>query len=286
MTTYAVTAATGHLGRLAIDALLERVPASEVVAIVRDAGKAQEIAARGVDVRLAAYDQPEALHAALEGVDRLLLISGSEVGQRVQQHRNVIDAAKAGGTARVVYTSAPHATTSALVLAPEHKATEEYLTSSGLAYTIVRNNWYTENYVRDVQQAAQTGEIVGAYGEGRVASATRADLAEGAVVALLGDEHAGKVYEFSGEYAWSFPELAAAASAILGKPVVYRDVDGATLVEELTSAGVPEEAAGFFAAIAANISDGLLADATRDLATLLGRPTTPLEQGLRAAFTS
>jgi NAD(P)H dehydrogenase (quinone) len=227
---------------------------------VRDPEKAADLAARGVRVRVAAYDDPPALEAALSGADKLLLISGNEVDRRIPQHKNVIDAARSAGVKHLVYTSAPKATTSSLVLTPEHKATEEYLAASGLPYTVLRNGWYTENYVRTAETARQTGTIVAAVGDGRVASASRADYAAAAAAALLGEGQEGKVYELSGDYAWDFNELAAALTELLGKPITYQPVDGAALIEILASAGVPRPGAEFAAALDANIAAGLLAE--------------------------
>ncbi|SDF87786.1 NAD(P)H dehydrogenase (quinone) [Cellulosimicrobium cellulans] len=285
----AVTGASGHLGRLVVESLLARgADASQVVALARTTAKVADLADRGVEVREADYAQPETLAPALAGVDVLVLVSGSEVGQRVEQHRNVVDAAQAAGVARVVYTSAPHATTSALVLAPEHKATEELLAASGLATTVLRNNWYTENYVGDVLAARESGEIVASVGDGRVASASRADFAEAAaVVALAAREdasaHAGAVYELSGDVAWTYDDLAAAAAEVLGRPVVYRRVSPDEHRALLLGAGLDEGTAGFVVALDGNIRDGLLAEVTEDLRRLLGRPTTPHVDGLRAA---
>lgn len=280
----AVTGATGHLGSLVIDKLLESRPAASLVAIVRDPAKAQPLAEKGVQVRVASYVDRAALESALTGVETLLLVSGSEVGQRVPQHVNVIDAARTAGVGRVVYTSASKATTSELVLAPEHKATEEYLTASGLDYTILRNGWYTENYLPQVATARQTGAVVAAVGDGRVASASRRDYADGAAAVLVGESHSGKVYEFSGDQAWDYDELAATIGQIIGKPVTYQRVDGRTLVEMLVGTGMPEEVAQFMAALDANIADGLLAGTTGELSTLIGRPTTSLKDGLLAAL--
>lgn len=281
---YGVTGATGLLGRLVIEGLLETQAPGNIIAIVRDETKAADLAERGVRVRVASYDDRPALDAALSGIDKLLLISGNEVGKRIPQHKNVIDAAKSAGVKHVVYTSAPKATTSELVLAPEHKATEEYLAGSGLTYTILRNCWYTENYVRTVEMAGQTGVIVAAVGDGRVASATRADFAAAAVAVLLGEGHENKVYELSGDYAWDFNELAAAASEIIGRPVVYEPVDGPTLIERMTAVGAERPGAEFAAALDANIAAGLLSEVTGELSALIGRPTTPLKEGLKAAL--
>jgi NAD(P)H dehydrogenase (quinone) len=280
----AVTGATGQLGRLAVQDLLDTQPARNIIALVRDAAKAADLAARGVQVRVAGYDDGPALQAVLAGVDKLLLVSSSEVGQRFTQHKTVIDAAKAAGVQYVVYTSAPRASTSALILAPEHKATEEYLTGSGLRYTIVRNNWYTENYLQQLEMARHTGTVVAAAGQGRVASASRADYAAGAAAVLLGAGHEGKIYEFSGDYAWDFNELASAMASVLGRQVTYQPVDGPTLINILKGVGLDEGTAGFLAALDANIAAGMLAETSGELSALLGRPTTPLKDGLRAAL--
>ncbi len=280
----AVTGATGRLGRLVIQDLLEKLPAEDIVAVVRNEAKAVDLAGAGVQVRVADYDDQAALHKALAGVDRLLLISSSEVGRRFPQHKNVIDAAKDDGVKQVVYTSAPNATTSALILAPEHKATEEYLAASGLTYTILRHGWYTENYAQTIETAKQTGKVVAAAGQGRVASATRADYAAGAAAVLLGEGHEDKVYECSGDYAWDYDELAGAISDIIGKPVVYEPVNVPTMMGILKGAGVDEGTAGFITALDANTAEGLLAGCTGELSRLIGRPTTPLKEGLKIAM--
>src|SRR5690554_905845 len=281
----AVTGATGHLGRLVIDELRRSRPAGSLVAIARDASRVQDLAEAGVLVREAAYEDRAALVRALAEVRVLLLVSGSEVGRRVEQHRNVVEAAVEAGVEHVVYTSAPRADTSALVLAPEHRATEEMLRDSGLAWTILRNHWYTEDYVGTLAQAAETGEIGSAAGEGRVASASRADLAAGAAAVLLGEGHEGKVYELGGDHAWDFHELAAAASKVVGREVVYKPVDAETLRSILVQhAGLDEGTAGFVVQLDLDIAAGLLAETTGELSALLGRPTTPLEEGLRAAY--
>jgi NAD(P)H dehydrogenase (quinone) len=281
-----VTGATGQLGRLVVENLLGRCGAADVVAIVRDAGKAAGLAAKGVEVRVASYDDRASLDAALAGLDRLLLISSNEVGRRVPQHKNVIDAAKAAGVGHVVYTSAPKAATSSLVLAPEHKATEEYLASSGLAYTVLRNNWYSENYAQTIRKAAASGELVSAAADGRVASAPRADYAEAAAVVLLGEGHEGKVYELGGDHAWDFHELAATIAEVIGGSCTYKPVEPAELVAGMTQAGLDEGTAGFVAALDANIAEGALAETTGDLSALLGRPTTPLKETVKEVLDS
>lgn len=279
----AVTGATGQLGQLVVNGLLEKGTSIKVIAVVRDEKKALPLVKRGAEVRVAHYGDPAALKAAFSGVDRLLLISSSEVGKRIEQHKNVINAAKAAGVKYIVYTSAPRATTTTLIIAPEHKATEENILQSGMEYTILRNNWYTENYKDKVETASKTGTIVSAAGAGRVASATRADFAAGAVAVLLGTGHEGKVYELGGDYAWDYNELAETIGEIIGKPVVYKAVDVGTLIDILKSAGLDEGMAGFFAALDGNIAEGALSEVTGELSRLIGRPTTSLRKGLKDA---
>ncbi|MGN6759926.1 MAG: SDR family oxidoreductase [Leifsonia sp.] len=282
--TIVITGATGQLGRLVIESLLERgIPASDLRALGRNADRLAAFAAQGIDTRVIDFAQPETLDAAFSGADALLLVSGSEVGQRLQQHRNAIDAAVRAGVGRVVYTSASKATDTDLVVAPEHAETERLLAASGLPVTVLRNNWYTENYLGTLDTAAATGEIVGSAGEGRVASATRADYAEAAAVVLTTPGHEGAVYELSGDTAWTFADLAEVASELLGREVVYRPVSPEEHGSILTDVGLDAGTAGFVVALDGNIRDGALAEATPTLRELIGRPTTPLADGLAQA---
>ena len=274
----AITAATGQFGRLAVEAAVSA--GHDVVAVVRDPGRF--VPRDGVTVRQADYDEAAAMTAALTGVDGVLLVSGSEPGMRVAQHRNVIDAATSAGVVRLVYTSAPRASTSALNLAPDHKATEEYLAASGIGWAIARNNWYNENYVPGLAQAAASGVLVAAADKGRVASASREDLAAGAVALLTEAWTAGAIHEFGGDVAWGFTDLAAMYAEASGRPVTYRPVTPSELVDILVAAGVPRGGAEFAAAMDANIADGALAEATGELSAILGGPTTPLLDTLRA----
>lgn len=283
--TIVVTGATGHLGRLIIDSLIARgVEPAAIVGTGRSIERAADLADRGVRVVAAAYDDAAALDAALAGAETLMLVSGSEVGSRVAQHAAAIEAAQRAGVRRVVYTSVLDAADSPLVLAPEHAATEQLLADSGLAVTVLRNGWYTENYVGAVQQAAQSGALLTSAGEGRVASASRIDYAEAAAAVITGDGHEGAVYELSGDVAWGFDALAAAASAATGTTIAVQQVSPEEHLAALTSAGLDAGTAGFVVALDGDIRSGLLASTTGDLARLIGRPTTPLEQGLRAAL--
>lgn len=282
--TIVVTGATGHLGRLTVDALLERgVPATDIRALGRTAEKLAPLATLGVETAVIDFEQPETLDTAFAGADVLLLVSGSEVGKRLPQHRNAIDAAVRAGVGRIVYTSAPHATSTDLVLAPEHAETERMLDASGLPVTVLRNNWYTENYVGQVDIAEATGELVGSAGAGRVASASRKDYAEAAAVVLMTDGHDGAVYELAGDVAWTSDDLAATIGTLIGHPVVYRAVTPEEHTAVLLDAGLDEGTAGFVVALDGNIRDGALADAPGTLSELIGRPTTPLADGLAEA---
>ncbi|MGO4489844.1 SDR family oxidoreductase [Microbacterium sp. 2RAF4] len=279
--TILVTGATGNLGRLIIASLLERgADPQSIVAGARDTAKAANL---GVRVAHLDYTDPASIASALDGVDTVILVSGSEVGQRVPQHRAVIDAAKAAGVSKFVYTSAPKATTSDLILAPEHKATEELIAAAELPAVILRNNWYTENYVADLARAAETGVLAAGTGEGRVASASRKDFAEAAAVVALEDGHVGEVYELGGDVAWDYNDLAAAIAEVTGREVAFVALDHDDQVAALREAGLDEGTAGFVAALDAGIKDGALADTDGTLARLIGRPTTPLVEGLRAA---
>lgn len=281
--TVLVTGASGQLGRLVVDALLDRgVSASDIRAGARRPAELAAFAERGVQTVALDYDDPASVADAVAGAERVLLISGSEVGRRVPQHQTVIDAAAAAGVAHLVYTSAPHADTSALVLAPEHKATESAIAASGIPATILRNNWYTENYLGTLEQARATGVVASSTGAGRVASASRRDFAEAAAVVLTSEGHAGAVYELGGDVAWDFAELAAAIGEVLGREVAYVAQTPEEQAAALTDAGLDAGTVGFLVALDGNIRDGLLGEVTGELSRLIGRPTTPLVEGLRA----
>lgn len=283
MPTYAVTGASGHLGALAVEALIARgVPAGDVVAVVRTPAKAQALADRGVVVREGDYSRPETLTPALEGVRRLLLVSGSEVGKRVKQHIAVIDAARTAGIERLAYTSILRADSTANPLAPEHKATEQELRASGVPFTLLRNGWYTENYTAQLGQYLATGEIVGATGTGKVSAATRADYADAAAAVLVGEGHDGAVYELGGP-AFTFDELAATITEVTGTTVVHRDLPPAELARSLQDKGLDEGTAGFVAGLDASIARGELEVPVDDLARLIGRRPTSLAEAVRAA---
>ncbi|MCR1783359.1 NAD(P)H-binding protein [Nocardioides carbamazepini] len=278
-----ITGATGQLGRLVVASLLAKgVPADQVVALGRDEERLAALADLGVTTRQVDYADTAALADALADADRVLLISGSEVGQRLPQHQNVIAAAKAANVGLLAYTSIANAGTSGMVLAAEHQATEEAIVASGLSHTFLRNSWYTENYTGQLATYAEHGTVLGAAGDGRVAAATRADYAEAAATVLL-LEQPKAVYELGGT-AFSLQELATTVADVLGKDVTYTDIPADELTTVLVGAGLPEPYAAVLADADLGLARGDLAVTPSDLESLLGRPATRLADALRAAL--
>jgi NAD(P)H dehydrogenase (quinone) len=279
-----ITGATGQLGRLVIEELLRTEPASSIVAAVRNPAKAADLAARGVQVRRADYTEPATLKTALAGADKLLLISSSEVGQRVAHHRAVIDAAIANEVKFVGYTSILHADASPLGLAPEHSETEAMLRASGIAHVVLRNGWYTENYAMAVATAVTHGALLGSAGDGRIASAARADYAVAAALAMTLPDQAGRVYELAGDTAYTLTEFAAEISRQSGKSVVYMNLPQAEYESTLVGFGLPKPIAGLLADADSGASQGGLFDDTHQLGTLIGRPTTSMSRTIAEAL--
>lgn len=280
----AITGATGQLGRLVIGQLLKTVPAAQLVALVRNPSKAADLAALGITVRAADYTDAASFDRALAGVDKLLLISSSEVGRRVAQHHNVIEAAKRAGVRTLVYTSLLHADTSPLSLAPEHVETEALVKASGIPWVVLRNGWYTENYTVSVPAAVVHGAFAGSAGDGRIASAARLDYAEAAAVVLTRPVASGTVHELAGDTAYTLTELAAEISRQTGKPIPYANLPEATYRDILLKAGLPEVLAAGLASWDVDASNGALFDDGRQLSRLIGRPTTPLAESVRQAL--
>ena len=281
--TIVVTGATGLFGSLAIDALLGRgVPASQVIAAGRDPGKLAGLRDRGVTVRQADYDDPPSLRAAFAGADRLLFVSGSEVGRRIPQHQAVVAAAREAGVSLVAYTSSPHADTSDMILAVEHRATEQALTDSGLRYAFLRNGWYIENYTATLPAILEHG-LIGAAGDGLISAAARADLAEAAAAVVAGDGHQNQVYELGGS-PFTLTGLAAEISRLSGRDVRYTDLPEEAYARALMDAGLPEPVAGLLADSDRAAAKGALYVEGDDLPRLLGRPVTPLAKVIRAAL--
>ncbi|WP_414463602.1 SDR family oxidoreductase [Hyphomicrobium sp. DY-1] len=282
---YAVTGATGHLGRLVIAALLRTVQAAEIAALVRDPEKASDLVARGIEVREADYSRPETLGPVLSGVDKLLLISSNAVGRRVPQHKAVIDAAKGAGVKLIAYTSLLHADTSLLGLAEEHRQTEGLLKASGVPYVLLRNGWYTENYTASIPAALQYGAVLGSAGNGRIASAGRGDYGDAAAAVLTaGEDQDGRTYELAGDEAYTLAEFAAELSHQTGKSILFQNLAETEYKAVLLNAGLPEPIAAMLAQSDVAASKGALFDQSHQLSKLIGRRTTSLRETIRAAL--
>ncbi|EKL3977659.1 SDR family oxidoreductase [Morganella morganii] len=277
----AITGATGLLGQHVIENLLQTVPAGQIVAIVRNPAKGASLSRKGISVRQADYNDEASLIRALQGVEKLLLISSSEIGQRVTQHRNVINAAKSANVKFIAYTSLLHADTSPLSLHTEHVETEKMLADSGILYTLLRNGWYTENYLASVPAALEHGVFIGAAGDGKIASAARADYAAVAARVISEDGHAGKVYELAGDEAWTLSHLAKELTEQSGKNVVYQNLSQADFVAALKNAGLPDELSEMLADSDVGASVGGLFDDSHTLSKLIGRPTTTLAESIK-----
>ena len=277
----AVTGATGQLGNLVVEELKKRTDSEHLAALVRSPEKAANL---GIEARKFDYNEPEGLSDALKDIDRLVLISGSEIGQRARQHTNVIEAAKKAGVRWIVYTSLLHADTSSLNLAGEHLTTEKALKESGIDYTILRNGWYTENYTASIEGALGAGAFMGSAGNGKITSATRADYAEAAAVAVTDERHKGKVYELAGDTAYTLTELAAEISKQTGKNIPYNNLPEKEYANILKKVGLPEMFAEAIASWDTGASKGDLFDDSHQLSQLIGRSTTPLADAVKAAL--
>ena len=285
-----VTGATGQLGALVIDALLKTTPAAEIAALVRPAeggapSRTGRLEAQGVQTRTGHYADPASLRTALDGIERLLFISSSELDDRIAQHRNVVDAATAAGVGLIAYTSVLHADRSPLGLAEDHRQTEALLAASGVPTALLRNGWYTENYMASLPAALAHDAVLGAAGEGRIASAARADFAEAAAAVLTTKENqAGRTYELAGDSAYTLAELAEELSRQAGRPIAYTDLPQAEFEHVLLGAGLPPSLAALLADSDAGAAKGALLDDSGDLRRLIGRPTTPLATSIAAAL--
>jgi NAD(P)H dehydrogenase (quinone) len=277
----AITGANGHLGQLVVERLLEDIPANQIIAAVRAPDNASRFAKIGVQVRKADYTRPETLSTALYGVKRLLLISASEVGRRFRLHKAAIDAAKKKGVELFVYTSLLRADTSEMFLACEHRQTEEYLRASGLPFVVLRNGWYLENHTSAVEKAIENGELIGSSNCGRFASASRADYAAAAVAVLTQPVSGSKIYELAGDQSFSMEELASEVSKQIGRDIPYRNLSGNDYAALLRASGLPQMTVDVIVDADMKAIQGGLDSTSRDLSTLIARPTTTLSEAVR-----
>ncbi|MFJ1650490.1 SDR family oxidoreductase [Streptomyces sp. NPDC088337] len=278
-----VTGATGHLGRHVVEQLLEKVPADQVVAVVRSPEKAADLAERGARIAVADYNAPETFEGLFSAGDKVLLISGNEFDKgRVRQHRVVIDAARAAGVALLAYTSAPGSLKASL--ADDHRGTEEALLASGVPYVLLRNGWYHENYTEQLAPVLEHGAVVHAAGEGRISSASRAEYAAAAVAVLTGEGHENRTYELGGDEAWSLAEYAAELSRQTGRTITSNPVTVEEFAGVLAGAGLPGPIAAILAGVDASIEKGELVVTSGDLSRLIGRHTSPVSEAITAAL--
>ena len=276
-----ITGATGQLGQLVVQKLKEKNPDAKLVALVRNPDKAKPL---DLEAKPFDYEQPEALPKALEDIDRLVFISGSEIGKRETQHKNVINAAKQAQVKQIAYTSLLHADTSSMILAPEHLATEKMLQDSGISHTILRNGWYTENYTAGLKQAVEQGAIIGSAGDGKISSATREDYAEAIAETIINDDHTGKTYELAGDQTYTMQDLAAEVSKQTGKNIEFVNLPEAEYAQKLQEIGLPEGMAKAFASLDYSASKNDLHDESGELARLINRPTTSLSQAVKTGL--
>lgn len=284
MTTYLITGASGQLGKLVIDHLKTLVPLRDIIALVRSDEAKAHYAEKGISARIGDYDDVDSLKSAFVGVDRLLLISSSEVGKRAAQHNNVVQAAIAANVSFVAYTSLLNAESGGMALAQEHVATEKDLRESGIPHTVLRNGWYSENIAGTAMQAVAIGQHFGAANDGRFASATRQDLAEAAAIVLAQPGHEAQTYELGGDEHFSLSEYAAILSDLAGTSVAYTNLDQESYSQALVQAGLPEQFAAVLADSDAKAANGALFTDSGDLAKIIGRPATPISETLRAAL--
>lgn len=278
-----VTGATGSYGRLVVRSLLDRgVSADQIVAGGRNLDKLADLAERGVRTARVDYDDPASLNEAVKGAERVLIVSGTDIGKRVAQHTAVARAAQEAGAA-VLYTSGPHADTSSIQLLGEHRETEASITALGVPFTVLRNGWYFENYTAQIPSYLQHGTVLGSAGDGRISGAARADLAEAAAVVLTEDGHEGATYELGGD-SFSLSELAASVSEHSGTPVVYTDLPVEEFAKALEGAGLPAAIAAMLADTDRGIRAGDLLIETGDLARLIGRSPATLADAVVAAL--
>jgi NAD(P)H dehydrogenase (quinone) len=277
-----VTAASGHLGRLVVHDLLRRgVAPTDIVAGARSLAAVKDLTDAGVHTAVLDYDQPDTVEAAVSQGDTLVLISGNDIAGRDRQHADVVAAARRAGAGHLLYTSGLRASDSPSPIAASHAVTEDAVRASGIPFTLLRNGWYTENYAPSIPAVRASGVLLSSVGDGRVASATRQDFAEAIAAAVTSDGHQGQTYELSGDVAWSYDDLAAALGEVLGRDVVHQSVTPEEHLQALLDAGVPEPMAQLSVGVDAGIRAGAFAFTNGDLARLLGRPTTPLVEGLR-----
>ena len=280
----AICGAAGKMGQHVIQQLLKRINANNIVVIARHAQTGERIESDEIELRQADYLDVTSLQLALSGIDKVLLISSSEVGTLAEAHFNVIAAAQGAGIQHVVYTSLLHADQSGIAMAQEHLLTEQALFKCGLVYTILRNGWYTENYTANLKTVLDSGTLIGAAGEGKITSALISEYAEAAAIVLTTHAHENKVYELAGDESYTLTELAAEVSRQTGKNIVYLNLEEPDYRERLIYQGTEPAMANLIVNADMGAANGALFDNSGKLQELLGRKTASLEQAVKIAL--
>ena len=280
----AITGATGQLGNLVIEQLLQLTAAQNIVALVRKIDKAEHFKVQSIEPREFDYDRPETLVPALSGIDKLLLISANEIGRRTPQHQAVIDAAKVAGVPYLAYTSLLRADTSPLGLAQEHRETEKLIQDSGITYTFLRNNWYSENYLAGVAHTIEIGTLFGAAQDGRISSASRIDYAEAAAKVLTSTGHENKTYELAGSESFSLSDLATFIGQAVNKDIIYQNLSAEEYTQGLTQAGLPAGLVDVIVDADIQTIQGAMYSDSKDLEQLIGHKTTSIQDAIKAAL--
>ena len=280
----AITGATGQLGNLVIEQLLQLTAAQNIVVLVRNVDKAEHFKVQGIELREFDYDRPETLVPALSGIDKLLLISANEIGRRTPQHQAVINAAKVAGVPYLAYTSLLRADTSPLGLAQEHRETEKLIQDSGITYTFLRNNWYSENYLAGVAHTIEIGTLFGAAQDGRISSASRIDYAEAAAKVLTSTGHENKTYELAGSESFSLSDLATFIGQAVNKDIIYQNLSAEEYTQGLTQAGLPAGLVDVIVDADIQTIQGAMYSDSKDLEQLIGHKTTSIQDAIKAAL--
>ena len=280
----AIAGASGNLGRRTADDILEKIDPTDLVLVTREPSRLAAYAARGVAVRFGDYDQPESLAPAVAGVERLLLISTTEIGRRVAQHVAAIVAAKATGVGHIVYTSITNPSPSnPVVVAAEHRSTEEAIRASGMAWTFLRNSIYAEIQVGSLLPALTSGQLVHNQGTGSCAFVARDDCAAVAAAVLATDGHEFETYDVTGPELLTADRTVAITSEVAGASVAAVAVDDEAYASGLVEyAALPEQLASSLATFGRAIREGHQAQLSNVVELLTGRPATPFATVVRA----
>ena len=281
-----VTGATGHLGTAVLHTLLQKAPASQLAALVRDEQKAAALHAQGVSLRVGSYGDVAALDRAMQGIEQVLLISGGGEDEALQEHRNVVDAARRAGVRCLAYTSRALKDPGTLAnqLMVRHFQTEAYIEASGLAHVIFRNILYMDVLpIFTGPHVLQTGINLPA-GAGKVSFALRRDMGEAIANVLLARNFHSRTYHFTGAAAYSFADVATALTEASGQPVAYTPMEAAAFAAGMRQRGVPEVAIERTLGFLTDIKNGQESTVSPDLAAALGRPPTSLAEGVKQLY--